>query len=82
MTQQRRFIQCDVFTATPTRGNALAVIVDGIADGVALNKDLLIAQGTNINRHGRVFIKADKSHSDIVRIGGHTHLLIEGTINL
>ena len=27
--QIRRFIQCDVFTPTPTRGNALAVVVDG-----------------------------------------------------
>ena len=25
----RRFIQCDVFTPTPTRGNALAVVIDG-----------------------------------------------------
>jgi len=27
--QQPRFIQCDVFTPTPTLGNALAVVVDG-----------------------------------------------------
>src|SRR5438552_3353998 len=27
--RQRRFIQCDVFTSTPTRGNGLAVVVDG-----------------------------------------------------
>ncbi|MCP4334761.1 MAG: PhzF family phenazine biosynthesis protein [Gammaproteobacteria bacterium] len=27
--QTRRFIQCDVFTLTPTLGNALAVVVDG-----------------------------------------------------
>jgi PhzF family phenazine biosynthesis protein len=27
--KQRRFIQCDVFTPTPTQGNALAVVVDG-----------------------------------------------------
>jgi len=27
--QARRFIQCDVFTPTPTLGNALAVVVDG-----------------------------------------------------
>ena len=47
-----------------------------------LDKELLIAQGTIINRHGRVYIKADKTQSDIVRIGGHTHLLIEGTIKL
>lgn len=25
----RRFIQCDVFTPTPTRGNGLAVVIDG-----------------------------------------------------
>lgn len=25
----RRFIQCDVFTSTPTKGNGLAVVVDG-----------------------------------------------------
>lgn len=27
--QTRRFIQCDVFTPTPTLGNALAVVIDG-----------------------------------------------------
>ena len=27
--RSRRFIQCDVFTPTPTLGNALAVVVDG-----------------------------------------------------
>jgi PhzF family phenazine biosynthesis protein len=27
--QTRRFIQCDVFTDTPTRGNGLAVVMDG-----------------------------------------------------
>jgi PhzF family phenazine biosynthesis protein len=33
--QSRRFIQCDVFTPTPTRGNALAVVVDGEGLGEA-----------------------------------------------
>jgi PhzF family phenazine biosynthesis protein len=30
----RRFIQCDVFTTTPTKGNGLAVVVDceGLSD--------------------------------------------------
>ncbi len=27
--QKRRFIQCDVFTSTPTKGDGLAVVVDG-----------------------------------------------------
>lgn len=26
---RRRFVQCDVFTSTPTKGNGLAVVVDG-----------------------------------------------------
>lgn len=29
MSKLRRFIQCDVFTAQPTKGNALAVVLDG-----------------------------------------------------
>ncbi len=31
--RQRRFIQCDVFTSVPTKGNGLAVVVDG--DGLS-----------------------------------------------
>src|SRR3954451_21667108 len=33
--RQRRFIQCDVFTSVPTKGNGLAVVVDGedLSDG-------------------------------------------------
>ena len=27
--RQRRFIQCDVFTSVPTKGNGLAVVADG-----------------------------------------------------
>jgi len=32
--RQRRFIQCDVFTSVPTKGNGLAVVVDreGLSD--------------------------------------------------
>jgi len=29
MSRSRPFIQCDVFTDTPTRGNALAVVLEG-----------------------------------------------------
>jgi PhzF family phenazine biosynthesis protein len=31
--RKRRFIQCDVFTSVPTKGNGLAVVVDG--DGLS-----------------------------------------------
>ncbi len=44
--KQRRFIQCDVFTPTPTRGNALAVVVDG--DGLCDETMRRFAAWTNL----------------------------------
>ncbi len=44
--RQRRFIQCDVFTPTPTRGNALAVVVDG--DGLSDDAMQTFAAWTNL----------------------------------
>ncbi len=44
--QPRRFIQCDVFTSTPTRGNALAVVVDG--DGLTTEQMQTFAAWTNL----------------------------------
>jgi PhzF family phenazine biosynthesis protein len=46
MEKPRRFIQCDVFTATPTKGNALAVVVDG--DGLSLEQMESFARWTNL----------------------------------
>lgn len=42
----RRFIQCDVFTPTPTLGNALAVVVDG--GGVSDQQMQRLAAWTNL----------------------------------
>jgi PhzF family phenazine biosynthesis protein len=42
----RRFIQCDVFTPTPTLGNALAVVVDG--DGLDETSMRRFAAWTNL----------------------------------
>ncbi|MCG6888568.1 MAG: PhzF family phenazine biosynthesis protein [Gammaproteobacteria bacterium] len=44
--QQRRFIQCDVFTPTPTLGNALAVVVDG--EGLSDTQMQTFAAWTNL----------------------------------
>lgn len=51
------------------------------------DKVILIAQGTNINREGRVYVSrgSSKSGSDNqgrVSIGGETHILVEGTVYL
>ena len=46
MTRERRFIQCDVFTSTPTRGNALAVVID--AEGLSDDEMAAFARWTNL----------------------------------
>ncbi len=45
-TKQRRFIQCDVFSPIPTRGNALAVVAD--ADGLSEGSMAQFARWTNL----------------------------------
>jgi len=44
--RSRRFIQCDVFTSEPTRGNGLAVIVDG--DGLSVQQMQRFAAWTQL----------------------------------
>lgn len=43
---KRRFVQCDVFTASPLRGNGLAVVVD--ADGMSAEQMQRFAAWTNL----------------------------------
>jgi hypothetical protein len=44
--RQRRFIQCDVFTSVPTKGNGLAVVVDG--EGLSDHEMQAFAAWTNL----------------------------------
>jgi len=43
---KRRFIQCDVFSSTPARGNGLAVVLD--SDGLSTEDMLAFAAWTNL----------------------------------
>jgi PhzF family phenazine biosynthesis protein len=44
--RHRRFIQCDVFTSTPTKGNGLAVVLDG--DDLSFEQMQAFAAWTNL----------------------------------
>lgn len=46
MTHPRRFVQCDVFSSIPMRGNALAVVIDG--DGIDEDSMRAFAAWTNL----------------------------------
>lgn len=47
-----------------------------------LDGEIVNAQGTNIQRHGRVHIKPDPQVDARILIGGQTHILVEGTVEL
>lgn len=66
----------------PITGSLNAALAKWLAAQDRLEQALVIAQGTTINRHGRVYIKPDANQPGTVRIGGETHLLIDGTITL
>jgi PhzF family phenazine biosynthesis protein len=66
MARPRRFIQCDVFSAVPTRGNALAVVVDG--DGVSEEQMRRFAAWTNLAETTFLLPPEDPSADYKVRI--------------
>jgi predicted PhzF superfamily epimerase YddE/YHI9 len=43
---------------------------------------IVVAQGTQINRLGRIYISRDPDDPQRVLIGGETHILIEGSVYL
>lgn len=47
-----------------------------------LEQGVIVAQGTKINRHGRVYINTDSTARERILIGGQTHILIEGNVVL
>lgn len=64
----------------PITGSLNAALAHWMQAKGRLPKPVTIAQGTKINRHGRVFIHADGDND--VFIGGDTQVIIEGSVNL
>jgi PhzF family phenazine biosynthesis protein len=64
----------------PITGSLNSAIAHWLQSQGRLSNDLVIAQGTNIGRKGRVYIRPQSDGS--VQIGGHTHVLIEGRLEL
>lgn len=64
--RQRRFVQCDVFTSQPTRGNGLAVVLDG--DGLTDEQMQTFAAWTNLAETTFLFPPTDPTADYKVRI--------------
>ena len=66
----------------PITGSLNSALAHWLQSMGRLTQNLVIAQGTVINRCGRVYIKPDTNVPELVRIGGHSHILIEGSVVL
>jgi PhzF family phenazine biosynthesis protein len=64
----------------PITGSLNSALAHWLQAQGRLEHRVTVAQGTSIGRHGRVVITPVDSHS--VKIGGQTHILIEGTVRL
>jgi len=64
----------------PITGSLNAAIARWMYEAGRWRDPVIVAQGTCIGREGRVFIRRDDT--GIVWIGGHTSILIEGTLTL
>jgi len=65
----------------PITGSLNAAIAHWMHAEGRLTGLVTVAQGTKINRRGRVSIRLDRDSGDIL-IGGDTHILIDGTVTL
>ena len=65
----------------PITGSLNAALAHWLYAEGRLTSDMTIAQGTNINRHGRVSIRPDIDTGKIF-IGGDTHIIIDGHVTL
>ena len=66
----------------PITGSLNSAIACWMSSEGRLQGDLVIAQGTRINRHGRVYISSDVNDATRVLIGGQTQIMIEGVLDL
>jgi PhzF family phenazine biosynthesis protein len=65
----------------PITGSLNAAIACWMYSAGHWHEPVIIAQGTRIGRHGRLFIRQD-SATNAVWVGGETCILIEGTLTL
>ena len=65
----------------PITGSLNAALAHWLYTEGRLTSDITVAQGTMINRHGRVSIRPDVN-TDKILIGGDTHIIIDGFVTL
>ena len=65
----------------PITGSLNSALAHRLDSRGRLPESMVVAQGTTINRLGRLYVSCDLSKQNRVLIGRHSHVLIEGTVN-
>ena len=63
----------------PITGSLNSALAHWLDSQGRLEDNLLIAQGTSIDRHGRVYIS---NIDNKILIGGETHILVQGSVTI
>lgn len=66
----------------PITGSLNAAIARWLLAEDRLDNDITVSQGTKLGRTGRVFIRRDPDDPTRVCVGGHSNILITGTVTL
>jgi len=66
----------------PITGSLNAALAHWFAQAGKLRQSMVVAQGTRINRQGRVFVSRDPADDSTDLIGGRTQIIIEGSEQL
>lgn len=80
----RMFSMWTGLTEDPITGSLNAALAHWMQSMGRATQPYLVAQGTCIGRHGRVHVIPDSTdpNNGPMRIGGHTNILIEGTVTI
>ncbi len=80
----RMFSMWAGLTEDPITGSLNAALAHWMQSMGRATQPYLVAQGTCIGRHGRVHVIPDSAdpNNGPMRIGGHTNILIEGTVTI
>jgi PhzF family phenazine biosynthesis protein len=66
----------------PITGSLNAAIARWMWSDGRLMRDLVIGQGTCLGRKGRVFVRRDPTDTSRVLVGGHSMVVIDGTVRI
>lgn len=64
----------------PITGSLNSALACWMHEGGRLTSRIVVAQGTSINRHGRVYITPSGPEGQKILIGGEVQMMIEGTL--